>query len=299
MRKLIRRLAGPCDQRDALGIALGCLSLLLACVLATRRNPYFWYDEVATATLVRDPSVTHMLGAIVRGAENNPPLYQLALRGWIAIFGDTALSMRLPSALCASVALAIAWRTLRRWYSTAAVSLGIGVGILGSITIIDQVAQARSYGFFLLAAASAFAATVSAMRSDRTARASLLLLFLTHLFLVYSHTLGLASSGSLLAAAVVVDAWRGRLRPLSYGAVVAAWPLFAPWVPTLLRQGKIATPRNWLLPPDREAFFAVLGAQTRLLPIALVVVAVASTLSLVRGAAPVEDAAAVDVSDER
>lgn len=293
---LLRRFAAGLNRYDAIGIAIGAASLLASCLLSTWRDPYFWYDEVATATLLRDPSGIHMLRAIAHGAENNPPLYLLLMRGWSALFGTGPLSLRIVSALALSAALALAWRTLRRAYPTHAVGMGVAAVFFGAPVLLEQVAQARYYGLFVLAAAVAMSLAVAALERRKVSVALALATCLAHALLVYVHTFGGLFSAALLGAMVVVGLRRGILQPRVYVAIVTAWLLFAFWAPVLISGARMMAGRSWIPLPQRGDLFDLLARQAFWLPI----VAVAAALIGVafRRGAPNTASATVTSDDE-
>lgn len=256
------------DRWDRIGIAVGCASLLLSCILSTMRDPYFWYDEVATLSLVRDPSLAHMVGAIARGAENNPPLYTVLLRGWARLFGNGALPLRLLSALFFCGALAAVWRTLRAVYSTRQVALGIACVFFGVQAVFEQAAQARFYGLFVFVTAIAFAVAVRTMSAPVVRGRDLVVTLIAHTVLVYTHMFGLLFSGAILAAMIVFDARQRRFRLALYAAVVGAWLLWALYAPLLLSGAmSMRGSRSWLARPQRDDLIRLVARQTTWLPL--------------------------------
>ena len=270
-----------------MGIVVGCASILISCVISVRRNPYFWYDELATSSLVSDSSLGHMLRAVARGAESNPPLFTLVMHGWAAIAGNSALSLRLANALFICGAFAVAWITMRRVYSTGDVALGMCATFFGAQALLEQIAQARFYGLFLLAATVAFALAFIAMRSPVINTRLLVATFAAHTVLVYTHMLGSFFSGAIFAAIVVSD-FRARRRRLPlYLAIIGAWLLFMLWLPAVRVQSDIGKPRNWMVLPQRSDFIALIARQTVWLPLVLAFSVFVEALLRRRAAAPV------------
>lgn len=263
---------------DWCGIAIGAASLILCSIIESHRNPYFWYDELATWTLIHDGSVRHMVGAIAQGAENNPPLYELLMRLWAGLFGSSEMSLRLATAMLMSVALAAVWVMLRSAYSTRATAAGIVVPFFGSQVIFDQIGQARFYGLFAASVATAMALAAVAHRRRVAGNGLIVANFVVHVLLVFSHVFGGFYSLAILGGSLVTDWNQKRARWRFYGSILAAWMVFATWIPATLAQAQMAEPRSWLVRPMRGDLFNLVGRQTLWLALAVVVIVVAGAL---------------------
>ena len=73
------------------------IALLLLAVAVLARLPYFneslWYDEVwYTLSRLNEDTLMRVLFHDV-----HPPLYPVLMKGWIELFGDSEISIRLPS----------------------------------------------------------------------------------------------------------------------------------------------------------------------------------------------------------
>ena len=268
---------------DAIGIAIAAAALLAGSLVAHLRVPYFWYDELATWTLVSDPSLTNMVRSIWRGAESNPPLYEVVLWLWGTIAGHSELSLRLVTVFFMTASMALLWRTLRLGYAVAPTALGIAVVFFGGQVILEQLAQARFYGLFAFCATVAIALAVEVARRRDVGAGLLAATLGAHLALVYSHVFGGFFSAAILAALVFADLRDRRFRSRLYVAIVLAWLLFLPWVPAVLEQGALGEGRSWLGRPTRDDLFAVLGRQTLWIPLAIAVVVCASALAATPG----------------
>jgi hypothetical protein len=281
-----KRLASACTIEDWVGISIAALALATLCLLESTRNPYFWFDELATAALVSDPSLIHMVGAIRAGAEINPPLYEIALRAWTAIFGIDSFSYRIPTALSLGAAIAITWIAARSAFSTTTVMIGIGIAFLGSAPLLHQSSQARFYGLFTLAAACAFAATVFVPQRTAYCHRSFFTVLAAHLLLVYSHTFGFAFSVALAASLFVTDVIDRRYRAWPYVAIAGAWGLFAPWLYSLFQQVQpYAGYSGWLGRPTGDTLLSLLNAELRFLPFILIGLAAVGSGTIPRGVA--------------
>lgn len=273
-----RRWLPQLTRLDAIGMAIAAVTLLAGSLVAHFRVPYFWYDELATWTMVSDPSLPDMLRAIHQGTESNPPLYQLLLWLWSTVAGQGELSLRLPSALCMIAAMLVLWAALRHAYGIAPTALGIGVVFFGGQVILEQLSQARFYGMFALCVAIAIALAVRVAHRQEISRGLLAATLGAHVALVYSHVFGSFFSAAILVALMLADLRLGRTRVALYASIVGAWVLFLPWVPAILEQRTLAEGRSWLAPPTRDDLFAVVGRQTLWLPLAMAVGVLAAAL---------------------
>jgi hypothetical protein len=92
-------------------LASGGLALLIAyaivrSVVGALSKP-FWFDEICTWIIVRQPSLRAIWSTLERPADGQPPLYYLVERGAAKLAGNELLSFRLPSifAFCAAIFL--------------------------------------------------------------------------------------------------------------------------------------------------------------------------------------------------
>jgi hypothetical protein len=267
------------SREDVIGITIAAVSLLAGGLVAHYRVPYFWYDELATWTMVSDPSLSHMLSAIRHGTESNPPLYELVMWVWAAIAGDGELSLRLASIVFMIAAMMVLWSALRHAYRAAPTALGIGTVFFGAQVILEQLPQARFYGLFALCTAIAVALAIKAGRTGETDWRLLVATFFAHFALVYSHVFGSFFSAAILAAIVVADIRSRRFRMSLYAAVIGAWVTFLPWIPAVLEQRTLGTGRSWLSRPTRGDLFMLIGSQTLWLPLVAVVTVVTAALT--------------------
>ncbi len=269
---------GQFARLDIIGASIGAAVMIATTLIAHAVNPFFWYDELATLSLVADRSMAHMVRAIANGAENNPPLYELLMRAWSAAFGTNELSLRLVTGLFAGAALVVLWFLLRRHYTTRATAAGIAVAFFGSEPLLDQLNFARFYGLFIFAVAIVLLVADSANRNERTGRRLLVATFFANLLLVFSHAFGGFYSAAILGALILADLLEHRFRPALYGSAVGAWLVFTMWVPAVISQGQMNQPRSWLVSPTRGDLYALLHRQTLWLPLAAIVLAVSQAV---------------------
>jgi hypothetical protein len=90
--------AGPSRQTTGWLLAGFFLVYLLGTSALSYLKP-LWYDELFTYHIARLPRLGDIWSALADGTDLNPPLYYLAARGSMALFGDNALALRLPALL--------------------------------------------------------------------------------------------------------------------------------------------------------------------------------------------------------
>jgi len=98
-------------RHEALWVSAAAAACAFMQVCVSRRP--LWFDELFTLYISRLPDVDRLFRALP--ADGNPPLYYLLARVSMARFGQTAVSVRLPSVLAfAGAALAVYYFVRRR-----------------------------------------------------------------------------------------------------------------------------------------------------------------------------------------
>jgi len=231
--------------RHVAGPVLMLLLLTLSCLVFSKKR-FFENDELYSYYLLSDPSFRHMWGAFNDAINNSPPLYFAVGRVWAALFGSDETSLRLFSSLAMSFALLILWRVLREPFGNWASILGLGLAFTAPL-IVYQNANARSYGLFLACTALCVAAIA---RNDRQAvsNSSLFMNAAAFMLLVQSHLFGPIYAAALIAAQIIADIRRGRLRPSLYFAMTTGVATFALYLPVFFNQAENGDPRMWIPP---------------------------------------------------
>src|SRR5580704_11154563 len=137
-------------------LLLGCslLSLVVSCILWSPHKQA-WMDELFTWKEVSDPSLLHLYYAIQHGADGGMPLFYTTAWVWAKVFGTGVLTLRLYSCIAMCGALLVTWRTIRRFYGMWATGFGALTMWGTSALLLDQNAEARFYGLYMLAVAIA------------------------------------------------------------------------------------------------------------------------------------------------
>jgi len=232
------------------------LVLILAAGLRFHRleAQSFWNDEGNSARIAERP-----VAQIVEGAAGDihPPGYYLLLAGWRSVAGQSEFGLRFPSALAGVLAVAVVYAV------GAALSdrrTGLIATLLAAISPFQVYysQEARMYALVTLLSAASIWLTIKvlelpgAMVAGRLNRrhaarvvGGYILVNAAGLYTHYSFPLTLLAETAIFAlwlARRVLARCEARLRMLLHGLAVwiglhgAALLLFAPWIPTALRQ---------------------------------------------------------------
>jgi uncharacterized membrane protein len=228
--------------------SLGILSLIASCILYSLKKQQ-WADEVFTRIEVSDRSLFHLMHALTRLGGAGMPLFYLTAWPWAHLFGVSDLSLRLYS--CAGVcgAFLVLVRALSRRFTARAAFLGVGFGLFACMIVVDQNAEARGYGLYLLLCALAIAQLLRIAETARPSARDLALLALSQAGVVLGHVLGLFYAALMLAALVVADLRERRFRVRIYACAVAGWLALVPWLPAIHASMAVAKPHGWILNP--------------------------------------------------
>jgi mannosyltransferase len=103
------------------------------------------YDEAATALMAR-AAPPEIVAFHWRAAFEHPPLWQLAMAGWSAIFGQSEAALRLLPALAGAAAIPLTWWWVRRlWPAERARGLWAAALVALSPTLVLYSQEARMY----------------------------------------------------------------------------------------------------------------------------------------------------------
>ncbi|SEL63152.1 hypothetical protein SAMN05428989_2107 [Pseudoxanthomonas sp. GM95] len=128
------------------------------CAFVGLGNSNYWADELFTVFVMGGDG--GLAGLWQRALTDvHPPLYYALLHGW-SLLGDLSeIWLRLPSAVCAVLALLVTARVLLRRFSPAALGYAIAVAAV-SFFFFEQAQNARSYGLSLLISAALLGVTL-------------------------------------------------------------------------------------------------------------------------------------------
>ena len=235
------------DRRrvEILLLALSLLSLLASCILWSARKQV-WMDEVFTWKEVSDPSLWHLYSAIQHGADGGQPFFYTSAWLWAKSFGYGVLTLRLYSSVAMCAALLVTWKTIRRYYGMWPTAFGVLLIWGTSGTLLDQNAEARFYGLYMLTVAITVEIYARLVARADPSRLLLLLAAISQVALVLTHVLGLIYSGLILLALIVTDAARKRLRLRVYLAYMSGWLALLVWVPAIRASMAAGKPHGWI-----------------------------------------------------
>jgi 4-amino-4-deoxy-L-arabinose transferase-like glycosyltransferase len=168
---------------------LAAITLLGAALrLSTLGQQSFWFDEAFTVVRDLHPSLTATLRSFVH-TENNPPLWYLIAWADARVFGTSEVALRLPSALCGTALIPVAWGIGRELAGRrTAILLAALVAVNPLYVWYSQ--EARSYGLYAFTAGLAMLCFLRADREPTRGRMTAFALtgalaMLSHYFAVF------------------------------------------------------------------------------------------------------------------
>ena len=244
---------------DYVGIA--CLVIvLLATSYLRSRHTMFSADEIMTLFVLRRPTFHSMLEAWRAGIDSGGIWFYVLARPWIFFFGATEISLRLFSASGIAGAAAVTWPAARRYYSVLPVGAAISFVFASTHVLRWQLACARTYGVFLLAAALVLYVTIRGQEIERPSLAFLAATFAAYVFLMGSHILGILYVGAFLGLQLLLDFRSRRFRPLLYCCASASIAVALFSLPNLRATAALGKPTFWSVPPSVKSLLTLSGA---------------------------------------
>ena len=239
---------------ETLLLCCSVLSLVVACVLCSLHKQA-WTDEVITWRGLSDPSLWHLYHAVQHGVDGGMPLFYTTAWLWARAFGTGVLALRFYSCVGICAALVVTWRTLRRFYGPWATAFGVLTFWGTSGLVLDQNAEARFYGLFLLTVALALNIYTRLSVEPASKFRLLVLSFLSQAALVLSHVLGIIYGGLMLLGLILSDAARRRFRPRIYLSHAAGWLTLLIWLPSIQASMAVGKPHGWIGKPELKFLF--------------------------------------------
>lgn len=217
-------------------LPVGILALAFGLRAFAVGRPALRGDEGFSVALAAKP-VREMV-ALMLQSEPNPPLYFVALKGWIAIAGSSELALRWPSVLAGAVLVALTYRLGRAWLGKPAAA---GAAVLAAFNpfLVWYAQDARVYSLLAaLVLGAAWLTWRAAQKRDWQLWVWAGCLWWLALFAHYFAALALAS---ILLALVVAPHTRARWRAafgMSAGITLAQLPWLAYVAPLLVGHSK-------------------------------------------------------------
>lgn len=248
---------------------VGCLARIEA--LSSR---LYWADEVVTSLRVAGYTMADIKGRLFNGERSSiseisafqtpggqatpmrivrslaiedaqhPPLYYLAERGWVALFGNEIATRRSLSTLFSVLGLpAIAWLALEIFASPLVASVAVSLAALSPLLEI-YARQAREYALWDLLAICSAAAVA---RAARLGGAWWALACFSLVMTAYTFLFGIFSTLSAWTYVAACERFRGTKRLRAMTVVAALTVLcFAPWITEMiLHRDRIVEANAW------------------------------------------------------
>jgi hypothetical protein len=209
---MISRVVAGCGSTIWRGAFLAgvALAVLVVAVLAARWQP-LWYDELFTLYVASEASPAATLRALLAGADTNPPVDYLLRHASLALFGNSAVAFRWPSALAFVGGLFAIYAFVRRRTGFVPAASAFALPVLSVATYFTH--EGRAYALLFASAPIALWAWQRATERQR-AGVPLLTLFLALCLGPYSHYFGVLNFVPVAAG----EAWRSyRRRRLDRG----------------------------------------------------------------------------------
>ena len=216
-------------------LALGAVSTgVISLCIGLRQS--VWFDEGYTILLAKQ-SVGQILA--LTGVDTHPPLFYLMVKAWAGVFGWSEPALRLLSVLCMVGALLIGGMLVRKMFGYR-VAIGTIIVLALSPLLLRYGFEIRMYAFASLVGVAATYCLYSAVKSVAKARVYWLIgyavLVAVGVYSLYYMAFLWIAHVAWLVYLAVSERWKWQqLLPYVY-SYLGAVALFAPWLPTFLRQ---------------------------------------------------------------
>jgi len=208
-----------------------------------------WADEFDAWNILADPSWRHAFQSLNHGADSGPPFFYAIGRCIMAVMGLHPVAVRLYSAACFWLAAVVWVQILRRYFSSFIAISAVALAFVCNPEVMDQSAQIRFYGEMVLAVSVAVRVALWLEETRPSGWVWFVSNFLTGLFLVASHPLGLIYSAIVTFAQLCTKA-PARKRMLAAVGTVLSWTDLVVFYAPVKLADKMST---WLTMPDAAA----------------------------------------------
>jgi mannosyltransferase len=177
-------------RRDRAAFLTWAVPVVVAAALGLYEigGPQLWRDELATWTA--SSRTLPQLWALLHNLDAVLGIYYFGMHLWMAVFGDSATAMRLPSAIAMAIAAGVVGLIGRRLGgNTAGLASGLVFAFIPSVSRYGQ--EARPYAFATLFAALATLMFLRAMERPSWSR-----------WAIYAVVLAAAGTANLIALSV-------------------------------------------------------------------------------------------------
>jgi uncharacterized membrane protein len=242
---------------DASRLRLCVLAILIACLATALRaqdiaGQSLWTDELFSRYYADLFSLKY-LWTTGLFHEDSPPFYYMAVKGWMALFGNSEIAIRSLSLVASILTLPLISLLGKELFDTRRGVLGMLVFALSPMQI-GFAQEARTYALLLIPIATALFAIARFLRGD--ARLRVLCLYGSGAILaLYCHATALlfiAACNAVVVAAIVGDTRVGRRAALIPWIIVniAVGLITAPELIAIVTLGRSGSGLDWI-PPFR------------------------------------------------
>jgi len=243
----------PTGSRMRLLAAVWSLPVILAAAIVVRcgvlsRRWLLFGDEFLTWYPVSAPFHS-MLRSTTDTINTSPPLYIIVAWGWARLFGNSALSLRLFTALAAAAAVLVLFAVLKRAFGALAAAASLALAFVDPELLL-QSGEARFYMLLLAEVAVGVLLYQRMMMLRRPPFALLAANAVVHACLVMTHYFGPIFSGAILGAVLLTCLCRRRSALWPALSIVAGWLVFIPWIPVFLLHLRMGKPTFWIPVPN-------------------------------------------------
>jgi uncharacterized membrane protein len=218
----------PSFNREAL-LIYGIIAASFVLRMANLGKHELWLDEANTVMIIQG-SLRHLFAGL--SADASPPLYYLILHFWTFLFGTTEYALRMPSVLF-GVALVIAtYRAGKQYFGPRTGLYAAGLSAVTPLTIF-YAQQVRMYTLLPLLALLSTYYLIEALEEGKKSSWAGYVIATT--LCLYTHNYGLFILPIGVICVVAFKEYRQRLKGFAL-CLLAIAVLYAPWIPTLLKQ---------------------------------------------------------------
>ena len=225
--------------------ALGACLIVRCAILSDKR--LLWADE-----LLSWYPASASLGAMLRSTTDTinsaPPLYFALTWLWTSVLGNTALTLRLFSAVATAATILILFAVMRRAYGVIASTLALGLAFAYPDLLFES-GEARFHALLVAEVALAILLYQHVVTGPAS-RKLLLLNGLTHACMALTSYIAPLYSGAILCATVFGCRLRGFSPKRACYSIVGGWLVFLPWIPVFRRHFRMSKPSFWIPVPE-------------------------------------------------
>ena len=207
-----------------------------------------WSDEL----LIWYPasaSFGSMLRSTLDTVNAAPPVYFVFIWSWAALFGHSALSLRLFSATALVAAIFIMYFVLRRAYGALAAAVSLAL-VMANAELLGQSVQVRFHVFFFAEVAVAILLYQRMQARSRPPTRLLVVNAIVHASMAMTSYMAPFYSGAILSGILLTGLVRRRNPLRQCLSLIAGWIVFLPWLPVFARHRQIGRPFSWIRVPD-------------------------------------------------